>query len=452
MNTDEDPRRDLPQVEALAAQLQVDFRGPINRPATLAAARTVLGRVRSSKEVPSFDELLAEGLELLRVWEPPHEVVNATGVLMHTNLGRAPAAPIPGDTPWATNIELDLYTGKRGGRLTHIEAALTMLTGAERALALNNNAGATLAAVSALASGGEVLVSRGELVEIGGGFRIPEIITQGGATLREVGTTNRTTIDDYREAVGPQTRLILWVHRSNYTIEGFTESVRVDELARLAKEVGVPLVCDIGSGLLDRRCYWLAAGLPPWLKEEPGAFQTLEQGANLITFSGDKLLGGPQAGLVCGDKALVDKISKHPLSRALRYDRIRATHLFDALERYLEGMGHPLPLWQIAEVPTQELWERAENLVAAIPDQLMPTPVEAESMVGAGAAPGQGIPGVAIALHPPESADTFACKLRTGAPPIVGQIRDGVILLHIRTFPNSFDLQIASRLHEIVFD
>ena len=297
----------------------------------------------------------AQAAELERELLQP--VINATGVLLHTNLGRAPLELTPSGTPSrGTNLELDLTTGRRGSRQSHLGPLIAQLCGAEAAMVVNNNAAAVLLATSALAAGREVLVSRGESVEIGGGFRVPEVIAQSGAVLRDVGTTNRTRLDDFRRAIVPATAMTLKVHPSNYRVDGFVEVTSVDELATLP----VPVVADIGSGLVDATCPWLAGGPPAWLANEPAARQTIEVGAALVTFSCDKLFGGPQAGVVAGNADLVARCTRHPLARALRpgglvLDALQATTL-----SYLRrDVTTTVPFWRMATIPVAALHARA---------------------------------------------------------------------------------------------
>ncbi|HEX7096713.1 MAG TPA: L-seryl-tRNA(Sec) selenium transferase, partial [Acidimicrobiales bacterium] len=292
-----------PSVDALARSL-ADTGLP--HPLLVDAARAAIA---AGRPADAREHAVALARSLLQ------PVVNATGVLLHTNLGRAPFAATPFDT--YTNLELDLTTGRRGSRYAHAGALVARACGAEAAIVVNNGAAAVLLVLAALAAGRDVVVSRGELVEIGGGFRVPEVMEQSGARLVEVGTTNRTRLADYRRVIDDPSRdtaLVLQVHKSNYRIVGFTESVRTADLAQL----GPPLVCDIGSGLLDAACPWLRDGPPPWLRGEPAAKQVLEDGAALVTFSGDKLLGGPQAGIIAGRADLVEACARHPLARALR--------------------------------------------------------------------------------------------------------------------------------------
>jgi L-seryl-tRNA(Ser) seleniumtransferase len=360
-------------------------------------------------------------------------VINATGVLLHTNLGRA---------PWGVahpagyhNLELDLATGERGSRQHAVGRLLATLCGAERALVVNNCAAAVLLALAGLAGGRGVAVSRGELVEIGGGFRVPEVMAQSGARLIEVGTTNRTRLADYERALadpGADVALLLKVHRSNYRITGFTESVAVSELASL----GAPVLDDIGSGLLDAACPWLSGGPPSWLAGEPAARQTLASGAALITFSGDKLLGGPQCGIIAGRADLIEACARHPLARALRPGGLVLAALSDLLLAYLRRDGAAIPFWAMATTPVEELEARAGALGVGEVVRLTAIP-------GGGTLPGASIPSAGVAL-----AGDHAVRLRTGTahPPIIARVTDGRTELDLRTVDPADDAVVATAL------
>jgi len=349
-------------------------------------------------------------------------VVNATGVLLHTNLGRAPwPATDPGR---ATNLELDLDTGRRGDRRRGVGRLLATLTGAEDALVLNNGAAAVLLVLAALAEDRDTVVSRGELVEIGGGFRIPDVVARSGTRLVEVGTTNRTRADDYRRAVaapGADVGAILVVHRSNFRIEGFTASPTVTELAT----IGPPVVVDLGSGLLDAGCPWLRGGPPAWLAGEPGVRQTLAAGADLVAFSGDKLLAGPQAGIVVGRADLVARCAAHPLARALRCGSLVLGSLQELALTYLRRDGEAVPFWRRATTPLVDLEDRARAVVArAGRGEVAVT----EATTGGGTLPGVSIPSIGVALE----GDHLAV-LRAAPTPVIARVRDGRTLLDLRT-------------------
>ena len=355
-------------------------------------------------------------------------VVNATGVLLHTNLGRAPVAHEQAAT--YTNLELDLATGERGSRGAHAAALLARACGAEAATVVNNGAAAVLLALAALARARAVVVSRGELVEIGGGFRIPEILATSGARLVEVGTTNRTRITDYGQAVAEadDAGLILKVHQSNYRITGFTEAVAVADLAGL----GPPVAVDLGSGLLDTACPWLDGGPPDWLRGEPGVRQTLAAGAGLVMFSGDKLLGGPQAGVIAGRADLVSACTRHPLARALRPGGLVLASLQATALAYLDRRGDAIPLWRMATRPVEDLRARAAALGGG-------EVVDTVAVTGGGTLPGTEIPSAGVAL-----AGDVRARLRAAPLPVVARVTDGRTVLDLRTVDPDQDPVLAA--------
>ena len=420
-----------PSVDALARSLaDIDLPHPLLVDAARAAiAAGAPGRARAEAE--------AIAGALLR------PVINATGVLLHTNLGRAPlrvevregAGPGLGALRYR-NVELDLASGRRGSRHAHAAALLARLAGAEAALVVNNGAGAVLLALSAVAQAGEVLVSRGELVEIGGGFRIPEILAASGARLVEVGTTNRTRLADYASAATDATTMILKVHQSNYRIVGFTATAAVTELAGL----GPPVLADIGSGLLDAATPWLPGGPPAWLRDEPAARQTLEAGAALVTFSGDKLLGGPQAGIIAGHRELVDRCARHPLARALRpgglvLEALQATALA-YLRRDLAG----LPFWALATEPVEGLQRRA----AALVNQSGHPGAE---VTACASIPGGGsLPGLEIGSAGVRIAGDHTAALRAFDIPVVARTREGWTICDLRAVDPVDDPILAKAL------
>lgn len=350
-------------------------------------------------------------------------VVNATGVLLHTNLGRAPVAH--SQPARAQIVEFDLETGRRGSRQRAVGQLYARLCGAESAIVVNNNASAVLLVLAALAAGRDVAVSRGESVEIGGSFRVPEVMEQSGARLVDVGTTNRTRLSDYRRAIvrpGTDVALVLKVHPSNYRVEGFVEDTPVSELATL----DVPVVADIGSGLLDATVPWLHGPPPAWLAGEPAAVQTLADGADLVTFSGDKLLGGPQAGIIAGRADLVDRCANHPLARALRCGGLVLGALQDVALSYLaRTVTDDIAFWRMVDRPVTSLRDRAERIVGAAGRG---TVVDTEALPGAGSAPGVTMPSVGIALEGDHLAD-----LRSHEPPVIGRTRDGRTFLDLRS-------------------
>ena len=358
-------------------------------------------------------------------------VINATGVLLHTNLGRAPlAVTSPAEY---SNLELDLDGGSRGSRQAGVGHLLAAASGAEAALVVNNGAAAVLLVLAALAGDGQVAVSRGELVEIGGGFRVPDVMTQSGATLVEVGTTNRTALADY-EAVADRVGLIMKVHRSNFSVTGFTSEVDVGTLAGLDP----PLVVDLGSGLLDARCPWLKEGPPPWLAREPALRQTLDSGAALAIISGDKLFGGPQAGVIAGRADLVERCARHPLYRALRPGALVLGAVQDVALAYLGRTASQLPFWAMATVPVAALRRRAEAIgVGEV--------VECASLTGGGTLPGVEIPSIGLAFD-----GDLTDVLRAARPlPVVARVHDGATVLDLRTVAPEHDGVLAERLAEL---
>jgi L-seryl-tRNA(Ser) seleniumtransferase len=370
-------------------------------------------------------------------------VINATGVLLHTNLGRAPVAS-PHSASYM-NLELDLATGRRGSRMAHVGRLMAKACSAEAALVVNNGAAAVLLVLAALASDKEVVVSRGELVEIGGGFRLPEVFATSGARLVEVGTTNRTRRSDYELAAGPQCGMLLKVHTSNFTVTGFTESASVAELVEVSNgwanrgsdgsHESVPVVVDLGSGLLDAACPWLDGGRPEWLQDEPAVRQTLEAGASLVTFSCDKLMGGPQAGVIAGSADLVDRCRNHPLARALRVGGLVLEALQEVVLSYLRrDAGRTLLLWQMATFPLDGLQARAAALGQG-------AVVDCDSVMGGGALPGRVIPSAGVALD----GDVTA-RLRATVPPVLARVVDGRTVCDLRTVFPEQDQDVARAL------
>jgi L-seryl-tRNA(Ser) seleniumtransferase len=362
-------------------------------------------------------------------------VLNATGVVVHTNLGRAPlsrdaAVRVAEVAASYSNLEYDLAAGGRGDREVHAESRLRELLGVEGTVAVNNCAAAVLLAVNTFAEGREVLVSRGELVEIGGSFRIPEILRKSGARLREVGTTNRTRLSDYESAIGPETALILRVHPSNFRIVGFTEAPALEDLAGLARSTGLPLVEDQGSGLLDPLAHPAHA--------EPTVAESLRAGADAVAFSGDKLLGGPQAGLLAGRRAPIEAMRRNPLYRALRVDKMTLAALDSVLLEYEAGTAaHGVPVLRMLALTPEALRTRASALASALASAapaLVADVRNGESAVGGGAAPAVGIPTALMALtHRSASADRLAAALRGGDPPVIVRVAEDRVLVDLRT-------------------
>lgn len=418
----DEPSTRPPSVDALARSLRdVDLPFPL----LVEAARKAVaaGRPESARERAE-----AMSSALLR------PVINATGVLLHTNLGRAPLAMT--SHPRYRNVELDLASGRRGSRNAHAGELIARLVGAEAAIVVNNGAAAVLLVLAALAADRPVLVSRGELIEIGGGFRIPEVLESSGAHLVEVGTTNRTRRRDYERALeAAPDALVLKVHQSNYRLVGFTESASVSELAGL----GVPVVSDIGSGLLDASTPWLTAGPPSWLRDEPAARQTLAAGAALVTFSGDKLFGGPQAGVIAGRADLVATCARHPLSRAVRPGGLVLEAMQKTALSYLRREGDAIPFWRLATVGPDELRSRAASVVAKCsrPARV----VECESLAGGGSLPGLEIPSFGVAVPGDVSA-----ALRGFEVPVIARVRGDETVCDLRAVDPQDDLVLADAL------
>ena len=366
-------------------------------------------------------------------------VVNATGVLLHTNLGRAPVAHSQDARP--QTVEFDLATGERGSRQLAVGQLFARLCGAEAAIVVNNNAAAVLLVVAALAADREVAVSRGESVEIGGAFRVPEVMEQSGARLVDVGTTNRTRRSDYERAIersGADVALVLKVHPSNYRVEGFVEETSVKELATL----DVPVVADIGSGLIDANVPWIKGAPPAWLAGEPAAVQALADGADLVTFSGDKLFGGPQAGVIAGSAELVARCQRHPLARALRCGGLVLASLHTTAMSYLgKTVTDDIAFWRMAVVPVDELRRRAGQIVA---DSGVGVVVDTEALPGAGSAPGVTMPSVGIRVD----GDRLA-ELRSNEPPVIARTRDDRTTLDLRSVDAADDAIVTDALRAL---
>jgi L-seryl-tRNA(Ser) seleniumtransferase len=407
--------RELPSVDELARSS--------DDPLAVEAARVVIARAREALRAGRRPGDLEADLrnELAAARRPSlQRVINATGVIVHTNLGRAPLAEealarVAQIGRGYSNLEYDLDAGGRGSRQAHVAGLLRRLTGAEAALVVNNNAAAVLLALAALAEGQEVLVSRGELIEIGDGFRIPDVLARSAARLVEVGTTNRTRAADYEAAIGPDAALLLRVHQSNFRVVGFTEQPRVEELAEVARRHGLPLVDDLGSGALVD------------VGDEPTARSSLAAGADLVCFSGDKLLGGPQAGIVVGRADLVERLRRHPLQRALRADKLTLAALEGTLAVYLDAPER-VPVLRMLRADAGAVRARAERLAGLVGGQIE----ETVARVGGGALPLAELPSYACAVE-----ERLAATLRHGDPPVVGIVRDGRLLLDCRTLADS---------------
>ncbi|MBX9753082.1 MAG: L-seryl-tRNA(Sec) selenium transferase [Roseococcus sp.] len=429
-----DPCRRLPALHRLlaapgaAALLE---RHP--RASVVAALRAALDRARARPEALDQAALWAAATEALGPAPGLNRILNATGVVLHTGLGRAPLAPaalaaIAGLAGGYANLELDLETGQRGDRHAGCAALLRELTGAEAALVVNNGAAAVLLALSALGAGGEAVVSRGELVEIGGGFRIPEVIAQGGARLVEVGTTNRTRLADFAAAIGPATRVLLRVNPANYRVLGFTQAVPRAELARLAQEHGLMAIEDLGSGALTDLARF---GLPG----EPGFAASIAAGFDLVAASGDKLLGGPQAGLLLGRAEAIARCARHPLMRALRPDKLTLAALEATLRLYRDpaGLAASVPALAMLAAPPAQLAARAARLLALLPEAAGAALEPGFSLAGGGTLPLLQLPTTLVALRPAAvTAEALAARLRAARPALLGRLDRGRLLLDPR--------------------
>jgi L-seryl-tRNA(Ser) seleniumtransferase len=448
--------RGLPSVDRLLSDSRVGaLTAEYGTPTVTDLVRQHLDDLRraiaAGRPCPAFDEIASSLVDRAAsaLASSLRPVINATGVIIHTNLGRAPLsdealAAMAAVGRGYSNLEFDLEEGERGSRFVHLETALCRLTGGEAAIAVNNNASALLLALSALAQGREVIISRGELVEIGGGFRIPDVMRQSGARLVEVGTTNRTYLDDYEEAIGEETAAIMRVHASNFRLTGFTHSVPLAELAALAHQRSLLLFDDLGSGcLLDTRPFGLAA--------EPTPQESLAAGADLVFFSADKLLGGPQAGVVLGRQDLVSTLRRHPMARAVRLDKTSIAGLAATLSHYLRGEAvSRVPVWRMIAAPLPDLERHAHRWARACRRFGLPARVvEGRSMVGGGSLPEESLPTRLLALGGDGSLDVeaLARRLRTGDPPLLGRIEQDTLLLDPRTVDPRQDRIVLKALH-----
>ncbi|MCU1243516.1 MAG: L-seryl-tRNA(Sec) selenium transferase [Candidatus Acidoferrum typicum] len=440
--------RQIPSVDELLAQPRLAaIASRVNRELLVEIARAVLAEVRGritgegsaaiALDSSSLEERIASMVErvLASSLEP---VINATGVVLHTNLGRAPlsgpaAEEIRRSATSYSNLEYDLEAGARGKRDVHVAEMLERLTGAEAAIVVNNCAAAVLLVLAALAKGGEVLVSRGELIEIGDGFRIPEIMAQSGAVLREIGTTNRTRIVDYESAINENTRLLLRVHPSNFTITGFAEKPSLEELVSLGQRSGLPLVEDLGSGCLVDLS---GAGIA-----EPTVRQSVDAGVSIVMFSGDKLLGGPQAGIIAGKQELIGRVRRHPLFRALRVDKLTTAALAATLGAYLRGAMDEIPALRMIRMSVQEITRRAENFLRELTPELPLGEVELEiadgsSLAGGGSTPTQSLPTKLIRIASARySAAQLEQRLRRAPAGIsvIARVEDDRLIIDLRT-------------------
>jgi L-seryl-tRNA(Ser) seleniumtransferase len=436
--------RALPSIDRVASRLD----GP--HPAAVAAATSAVELARAEVYAggsTTFEQVLGAARRLLEHGDRKRlqRVLNATGVIVHTNLGRVPMGQAQleavGEIAGSySNLEYDLSKGRRGDRYGHASTPLKLLTGAEDAVVVNNCAAAVMLTLTALASGKEVIVARGELIEIGGGFRIPEILDTSGARLVEVGTTNRTRLEDYERAITQDTAALLKVHPSNYRMVGFTESVELRALARLGRARRLPVLFDLGSGLIED------SAKAPWTQGEPTVRRAIAERADIITFSGDKLLGGPQSGIIAGRADLVAVIARHPLIRALRVDKMVLAALEKTLECYLNELSSELPLWRMAGAAPAELEARARNLAQALEGQpLADCKVEVQethAVAGGGTLPGTEVTSWGVALSSETtSAARLHARLRSEHIPVIGRVEADRLIIDLRTIlPEDDDL------------
>jgi L-seryl-tRNA(Ser) seleniumtransferase len=431
--------RDLPSVDQLLQQPDItSWISEFGRPQTLEALRFSLEQARiefaKSKNIPAREVLMDHALRVLRAWTFPslRPVINATGVILHTNLGRAPLSQaaiqaIQDVSRGYSNLEFDLQKGQRGSRLVHAESLLKRLTHAEAALVVNNNAAAVLLVLSALARRHHVVISRTQLVEIGGGFRIPDVMQQSGAHLYEVGTTNRVHLTDYATAIEEASpALILHAHRSNFHISGFTSEPTLAELAEISHQRGIPLIDDLGSGaLLDTAQFGLG--------HEPTVSESLDAGTDLVCFSGDKLLGGPQAGIIIGKADLITKLKKHPLARAIRADKLCLAALTATLLHYIKDEAlREIPIWKMIATSADTLQQRTEDWMNALG---MGEVISSQSTVGGGSLPDETLPTFVLALSV-HSPNRFLERLRQCQPPVIARLEADKVFFDPRTiFP-----------------
>jgi L-seryl-tRNA(Ser) seleniumtransferase len=450
--------RQIPSVDELLGRESLkQLEEELGHRVVVQAARTVLQSVREgiakgtlvTFSPAELEQEISAATRLLAAYSL-QPVINATGVILHTNLGRAPLAAkavehIEEIAGRYSNLEYDLGEGKRGKRDTHTDCLFAELIGAERTLVVNNNAAAVFLTLNALAEGGEVIVSRGELIEIGGSFRIPDICAKSGARLKEAGTTNRTRLADYAAAINENTRALMRVHPSNFRVVGFTERPELAELAGLARQHRLPLIEDLGSGcLIDLR--------PLGIQGEPPVAASLREGADVVTFSGDKLLGGPQAGLITGKREFLDRIRRNPLFRALRVDKLTIAALEATIRLYLDGNVDAVPGLRMMRLPLEELAARAASLVAKLVEisSISAGVEDGESVAGGGSTPGQALPTKLVTVHHSRlSAQELEAALRRNRPPVIARVERDRLLLDLRTVFDEQDAAIVQAFERI---
>lgn len=459
---EKEPRRKLPPVDAVLREEALQDVLPRARALVVDCTRRVLASWREllsqeGKVAPPIEEIAREVLAMVenRLQPSLKRVINATGVVLHTNLGRAPLSraaceAVINAARYYCNLELELLTGKRGKRYDHVEQLLCELTGAEAALVVNNNAAAVLLALNTLAAGKETIVSRGQLVEIGGAFRVPEIMAQSGSRLVEVGTTNKTYLRDYRRAITGETALLLKVHPSNYRVLGFTQEVTTAELVALGREVGLPVMEDLGSGVL--------VDLAPWgLRGEPTVQEELAAGVDVLTFSGDKLLGGPQAGIILGRRKFISRMQENPLTRALRIDKLTLAGLEATLHAYRETEQAlaEIPVLKMLTLPPEKLRSDAENLRIALSRELGDKAelevIEGFSEAGGGSLPLAQLPTFLVAVRSKTiGAGELAARLRQAKPPVLARIQAERLLLDVRTLLPGEEEELCAALRAVL--
>jgi L-seryl-tRNA(Ser) seleniumtransferase len=442
--------RDLPSIDSLLqSEAGAGLRSEFGHPLAVEALRLEVERaravVRQGLPAPTAADLVVGARRWLRVQlaSSLQPVINATGVILHTNLGRAVLSQDAQRAMLAaasgyTTLEYDLARGERGRREEHLEPLLRQLTRAGAALVVNNNAAAVLLALTALARRREVVISRSQLIEIGGGFRIPEVLTQSGAKLVEVGTTNRTHRRDFEAALGPKTALLLRAHTSNFKLVGFTTVPTLAEMVELGRGAGVPVIDDLGSGaLLDTAAFGLG--------HEPTVQESVQAGASLVTFSGDKLLGGPQAGIIVGELALIEKLRRHPLARAVRADKMALAGLHATLLHYARGEAvEQIPVWKMIAMPADDIRRRAEGWVSELGRGSV---VAARSTIGGGSLPEETLPTWVLAVES-DHVSGLAAALRLSTPPVVGRVESGRLLLDPRTVLPEQDEALLAALRQ----